>query len=89
MQYVLEENDMLHEREPGDGKAQQTVDFGDQIAAGSSSYKDRVIINFRWGSNPDKRTRSGASEVDAPSILCAGILPGVLRRMDWHPHTAR
>lgn len=26
MQYVLEENDMLHERKRGDGNAQQTVD---------------------------------------------------------------
>jgi hypothetical protein len=73
IEYVLEANDMLHTRECDVAGDATTVEFINMRAAEPGSpYKDRVILLYRWGANPNQTTQSGCSDVNSPYILLPG-----------------
>ena len=70
IEYVLERNDDLHGRECNDDKDKQTVDLiGKRAAQPGSPYKNRVIIIYRWGSDPDTPAWGACSGVYSPYLL--------------------
>lgn len=74
IQYVLEPSTLLHERECGDKKHEDTLQYIEKkrVESTDSPYRDSVIIIFRWGKNPAKPTGQGCSDVTSPYILMPG-----------------
>lgn len=85
--YVVEHSTMLHERECGDGKDQDTADFfANKAASPDSPYLNSVILLFRWGRDPSEASGQGCSSAASSYILMPGVygddgryLDGVLR----------